>query len=173
MRKGFTLLEFLIFCALLLTASTLLIPRALQPRRVLNESHAVGYLAMIGSAERAWLERTGAYVSLQRAVQTGPDREPRTAVGLPPLVPPEFLFDGSGIGHRGGFRFRLARDADGVIAGCWAWPNLKGFSGEESLWASFAAGEVRQVRTRYSWKEAPPAAPPSAAELAGAPLATF
>ncbi|MDA1259898.1 MAG: hypothetical protein O3A20_04685 [Planctomycetota bacterium] len=173
MRKGFTLLEFSVFCVLLLTASTLLIPRALQPRRELNEAQAVGYLAMIGAAERAWLERSGAYVSLQRTVQTDPARDPRDAAGLPPLVPPDFLFDGGGIGHRGGFRFRICREPGGRIAGCWAWPNLEGFSGEDSYWASFTEREVRRVRVRYSWKNEPPAEPPTADDLQDAPLAKF
>lgn len=173
MRKGFTLLEFLLFCTLLLTASTLLIPRALQPRRELNQAQAVGYLAMIGTAECAWLERSGAYVSLPRAVQTGPAREPRTAIGLPPLVPPDFLFDGGGIGHRGGFRFRLGRNPDGGIEGCWAWPNLAGFSGEHSYWADFEDRVVRRVVTNYSWKDAPPLASPASSELAGESLASF
>lgn len=172
MRKGFTLLEFLLFCALLLIASTLLIPRALQPRRALNEEQAVGYLAMIGGAERAWLEQAGAYVSLQRAAQTGPARDPRSAAALPPLLPTEFLFDGRGVGHRAGFRFRLARDG-GRIAGCWAWPNLAGFSGGHTLWAAFEEREVRRVSTRYSWKDEPPEVPPQAQELSGPPLATF
>lgn len=173
MRKGFSLLEFLVFCALLLVASTLLIPRALEPRRALNEAHALGYLAMIGGAERAWLEQTGAYVSLQRAVQTGPSADARQAIGLPPLLAPDLLFDAAGLAHRGGFRFRLGREADGRIAGCWAWPNLQGFSGVDSYWASFAERTVHKVRTRYSWKDEPPETPPAAAELDGAPLLTF
>ena len=173
MRKGFSLLEFLAFCALLLAASTLLIPRALAPRRALNEAHAVGYLAMIGAAERAWREETGAYVPLQRAVQTGPASEPRDAVTLPPLLPPDFLFDGTGVAHRGGFRFRLGRAPDGEIAGCWAWPNLEGFSGADSYWSDFASGTVRRVGTRYSWKDEPPATPPAPDDLAGAPVANF
>lgn len=173
MRKGFSLLEFLVFCALLLAASTLLIPRALAPRRALNEAQAIGYLAMIGSAERAWRDETGAFVTLQRAVQTGPARAARDAVTLPPLLPPDFLFDGAGVAHRGGFRFRLGRAPDGAIAGCWAWPNLEGFSGADTYWSDFTAGAVRRVSTRYSWKDEPPPTPPAAAELAGAPVASF
>lgn len=171
MRKGFSLLEFLILCVLLLAASTLLVPRALAPRRALNEEQAIGYLAMIGGAERAWREETGAYVSLQRAAHSGPARDPARAV--PPLVPAEFLFDRAGIGHRGGFRFRLARGADGRIAGCWAWPNLRGFSGAASYWAAFDAGEVRRALVGYSWKEEPPETAPGAAEVESAVLATF
>lgn len=171
MRKGFSLLEFLIFCALLLAVSTVLLPRALRPRRDLNEEQAVGYLAMIGGAERAWLEATGGYVTLQRAAQSGPPN-PR-GLPAPPLLPPDLLFDARGIAHRGGFRFRLARDEEGRIAGCWAWPNLRGYSGEATYWAAFDEREIRRARAGFSWKDEPPAAAPPPAGFEPEVLAGF
>jgi hypothetical protein len=88
-------------------------------------------------------------------------------------VPPDFLFDERGVGHRGGFRFRLARGDDGRIAGCWAWPNLRGFSGADSYWADFDAGAVRRARAAYSWKEEPPATAPRGGALDDAALLGF
>lgn len=173
MRKGFTLLEFLVFCAALLAVSTVLLPRALAPRRDLNEEHAVGYLAMIGAAERAWLAETGDPAPLTRLARVAPARPGGIAAGVPPLLPPDILFDSAGVGHRGGFRFRLGDGEGGRPQGCWAWPNLRGYSGEHSYWADFGAREIRRARARYSWTEEPPLWAPADGDLEDEVLGTF
>jgi type II secretory pathway pseudopilin PulG len=174
MRKGFTILEFLAVCLLLLAASTILLPRALQPRMAVNEEHAVGYLAMIAAGERAWKEETGAYVPFHRLSEEPPiaRRSDTTFTTRAPLLAPEFLVDHTGVAHRGGFRFRLARGEDGAPTGCWAWPNLRGFSGEHAYWADFASGEIRRLREKPPWP-APPDVLPTAADLATEILMRF
>jgi type II secretory pathway pseudopilin PulG len=171
MRRGFSLLEFLIFCALLLAASTVLLPRALAPRRALNERQATGYLAMIGAAERAWLEETQSYAGLARLCEQPPQRPGMPDSGLSALLAPDFLVDDSGVGHRGGYRFALGRDAQGRIHGCWARPNLRGFSGETSYWADFARGEVRSAPPPPPQRDPPP--PPDPSSLGAELLASF
>ncbi len=173
MRKGFSLFEFLAFCALLLAASTILLPRALEPRRALNEEQVVGYLAMIGAAEVVWTEQVHNYVTLQRLAESGPPRGAGPSGAQPPLIPPDFLFDGSGIGHRGGYRFRVGLDEDERITGCWAWPNLDGYSGENTYWTNFRERTVQRAHLRASWKNQPPGTAPAASDLEGTALATY
>lgn len=174
MKKGFSVLEFLVVCGLLLAVSTILLPRALEPRRAVNEEHAVGYLAMIAAGERAWKQETGATVPLHRLSEEPPiTRQPGGSfTSLSPLLSPSFLVDISGVAHRGGFRFQLGRDAQGLFAGCWAWPNLRGFSGQETYWADFSSGEIRRLREEPDWSS-PPDAMPAAAELAPGVLIQF
>ena len=85
-----------------------------------------------------------------------------------PLLPADFLVDSTGVAHRGGFRFRLARGPEGSFVGCWAWPNLRGFSGQNTYWADFSSGEIRQMRrppTASKALEAPPATADLAPEV--------
>lgn len=172
MKRGFSLLEFLIFCALLLAATTVLLPRALRPRQEINEEQALGYLAMIGAAERAWQEETGAYVGLVRLVGSTPKPAGAPDAGLTLLLSPEFLVDDASVGHRGGFRFRLGRGLHGAIEGCWAWPNLRGFSGSATYWADFASGTVRRVLGDAK-SDAPPQQIPNPDQLGAEVLIRF
>lgn len=172
MRRGFTILEFVILCAVLLAASTILLPRALEPRQRLNEAQAPGYLAMIGAAERAWFELTGAYVSLVRLSDEPPGSGAAADGALTILFTPDLLVDDLGVAHRGGYRFRLVRDGRGSVAGCWAWPNLPGYSGEPAFWADFERRTVHALTG--AWKSgAIPAAPPDPRELEARALRTF
>lgn len=174
MRKGFSVLELLVVCALLLAASTILLPRALQPRRAVNEEQAVGYLAMIGAGERAWLEETGSYVPLHRLSEEPPlARRPENGYTTrAPLLSSSFLVDHAGVAHRGGFRYSLARGETGALIGCWAWPSLRGFSGAQTYWADFSTGAIRRLRESPSWTAPPPGAP-AAAELEPDELVRF
>lgn len=172
MRRGFSILEFLIVCAVLLAASTLLLPRALEPRQRLNEEHAPGYLAMIGAAERAWFETTGAYASLLRLADAAPESAAAPAGSLAILLTPDLLVDDLGVAHRGGYRFRLVRDARGDVAGCWAWPNLPGYSGDPVYWADFADGTVRTFLEPWPAGTLP-AAPPDPRSLDARVLRSF
>lgn len=174
MKRGFSILEFLVVSALLLAVSTILLPRALEPRRAVNEEHAVGYLAMIAAGERAWEQETGACVPLHRLSEEPPiARQPDNGfTSRAPLLSPSFLVDLSGVAHRGGFRFQLARDAQGRFTGCWAWPNLRGFSGQQTYWADFSSGEIRRLRNEPAWST-PPDAVPGAADLEPEALIRF
>jgi type II secretory pathway pseudopilin PulG len=172
MRKGFSLLEFVILCALVLVASTVLMPRALAPRRSVNEDQALAYLAMIGAGQRAWRAETGAYVALARLSETPPQRRATAGSTRTPLMSPDLMVDDWDIAHRAGFRFRLARGADGAVQGCWAWPNLRGFSGEQVYFADFARAEIRRQTTDAEWERAPELAP-AADALADPPIARF
>jgi len=164
MRRGFSVLEFLVFCGLLLAASTILLPRALQPRREVNERQAVGYLAMIAAGEQAWKQEAGTYVPLHRLPEEPPlhRRADASFTTRAPLLAPEFLVDTTGVAHRGGFRYRLTRGPEGSFTGCWAWPNLRGFSGRDVYWADFQSGEIHRLHARSDWTEAPDLAPTEA-----------
>jgi len=174
MRRGFSILEFLVVCGLILAASTVLLPRALAPRRAVNEEQAVGYLAMIAAAERAWLAETGEFAPLHRLSEEPPaGNDPLGSFTTrTPLLAPGFIVDTAGVAHRGGFRFRLALGAGGAAEGCWAWPNLRGFSGQEVYWADFDAREIRRMRAAVE-RDGPPPEPPAAADLESAVLLRF
>ncbi len=172
MRKGFSLLEFVILCALVLVVSTVLMPRALAPRRNVNEDQALAYLAMIGAGQRAWRAETGANVSLARLREAPPQPRATAASTRTPLMSPDLMVDGWDIAHCAGFRFRLARGADGAVQGCWAWPNLRGFSGEQVYFADFERAEIRRLAANPQWQRAPELAP-AADALADPPIARF
>lgn len=174
MRRGFSILEFLVVCGLILAASTVLLPRALAPRRAVNEDQAIGYLAMIAAGERAWQAETGAYASLYRLSEEPPVGEqlPGSFTTRAPLLSTGFIVDSESVAHRGGFRYRLARDAGGATVGCWAWPNLRGFSGKEVYWADFSAREIRRLREAGD-RGGPPLDPPAEADLESAVLLRF
>lgn len=174
MRRGFSILEFLAVCALILVASTMLLPRALAPRRAVNEEQALGYLAMIAAGERAWQAETGAFAPLHRLSEEPPigAETPGRFTSRAPLLAPGFIVDTESVAHRGGFRYRLARDAGGAVVGCWAWPNLRGFSGQHVYWADFAAREIRRLRGSGG-RDAPAPEPPAADELEPGVLLRF
>ena len=111
--------------------------------------------------------------TLQRLAESGPPRGAGPSGAQPPLIPPDFLFDGSGIGHRGGYRFRVGLDEDERITGCWAWPNLDGYSGENTYWTNFRERTVQRAHLRASWKNQPPGTAPAASDLEGTALATY
>jgi hypothetical protein len=65
------------------------------------------------------------------------------------------IFDGHGIGHRGGYRFLVGTNERGRAVGCWAWPNLRDYSGQDTYWIDFASGAVSISPIAASWNDTP------------------
>ncbi len=166
-RGGFTLLEFLVFAVLVLLVSTFALPRALEPRLALAEEQGLGYLGMVLNAERAWQRLSGEAVPLGRLAVEAPP----APLGSPNLhrvlFPPALIVDAAGIGHRGGYRYRLVR-SEGRWIGCWAWPSLPGYSGRRTYYADFGSARIHEWKGELE-SGGPPQGPPAPARL-GPPL---
>jgi type II secretory pathway pseudopilin PulG len=170
-NQAFTLAELLVFICVISIVALFAIPMSLAQRSDLNQQHAQRYLQMIDGAQRVWHQQTGNYATLNQLATTVPVplklpnanisvlRAPFLAVA-PSLV----VTDGS-IAHRGGYRFQLATDDHGNVAGCWAWPNLNKYSGEMSYYVDFSTSKVMPSSAKYSWKETPQGVVPLASEL--------
>ena len=126
---------------------------------------------MIDGAQLIWLQQTGSYASLRQLATTVPvplkfPSDNISVLRAPFLaVAPSLLVTDDSIAHRGGYRFQLAADDSGNIAGCWAWPNLNKYSGDISYYVDFSTSNVMQSIARYSWKDTPQGVIPLASEL--------
>ncbi|RMH02026.1 MAG: hypothetical protein D6702_09645 [Planctomycetota bacterium] len=140
-ERGFSLAELLILIALVTAASVWGLPRALTPRRRLNEETARETLRMLHSSGQVWAARTSGRrppLALLAGYLFANDR-----AGLPRgLMPRAFALRGDGVVLRGGYRFREEHSAAGEPLGCWAWPKLPGYSGAETYWLDYASGEI-------------------------------
>lgn len=154
---GFVLLELVAFVVLLTALSVLLLPMALEARQKENENHAREYLRMIAASQQVWHREIGSYTDVRRLTESVPNppehpnhlRTPGLAFSSP------LIFDGQGIAHRGGYRFRVGVDADSRTVGCWAWPNLRDYSGYETYWIDFETGKVWVTPIAASWNDTP------------------
>jgi competence protein ComGC len=170
-NTGFTLAELLVFICAISIVSLFAIPMSLTQRSDLNQQHAQRYLQMIDGAQWVWLEQTGSYASLRQLATTVPvplkfPSDNISVLRAPFLaVDPSLLVTSDSIAHRGGYRFQLAADDSGSIAGCWAWPNLNKYSGDTSYYVDFSTSKVMQSVARYSWKDTPQGVAPLASEL--------
>jgi len=154
---GFVLGELLIFVVLLTALSVWLLPIALEARQKENESHAREYLRMIAASEQVWQREMGAYVDLRRLAESVPNpRQHRNHLRTPGLAfKSPMVFDSDGIGHRGGYRFRIGNNDHGRPVGCWAWPNLRDYSGYDTYWIDFETAKVSISLVAASWNETP------------------
>ena len=170
-NPGFTLAELLVFVCVISIVALFAIPMSLTHRSDLNQKHAQRYLEMIDGAQRVWLRQTGSYTSLHKLATTVPvplkfPSDKISVLRAPFLaVTPSLLVTADSIAHRGGYRFHLAADDSGNIAGCWAWPNLNKYSGDISYYIDFSTSKVMPSVARYSWKETPQGVVPLASEL--------
>ena len=170
-NHGFTLAELLVFICVTGIVAVFAIPRSLADRSDLNQQHAQRYLQMIDGAQLVWLQQTGSYASLRQLATTVPvplklPSDNISVLRAPFLaVAPALLVTADSIAHRGGYRFQLAVNDSGDIAGCWAWPNLNKYSGDSSYYVDFSTSKVMQSLARYSWKETPQGVAPRASEL--------
>ena len=170
-NPGFTLAELLVFVCVISIVALFAIPMSLTHRSDLNQKHAQRYLKMIDGAQRVWLRQTGSYASLRQLSTTVPvplkfPSDKISVLRAPFLaVTPSLLVTADSIAHRGGYRFHLAADDSGNIAGCWAWPNLNKYSGDISYYIDFSTSKVMPSVARYSWKETPQGVVPLASEL--------
>lgn len=166
-RRGFALPELLVFILLLTGLSMVLLPVALQTRKSENEDHAVEYLRMMSASESLWKTEVGSYVELRRLAESVPN----PAAGgfhlrTPPFnFTPKIIFDGTGIGHRAGYRYRTGHDQNGRITGCWAWPNLREYSGLRTFWVDFAEHTVYEAPIAASWEDTPGSLAPNSIGL--------
>ncbi len=156
-RVGFTLPELLVFIAVLTSASMWLLPKALQARKNQNEAHAVAYLRMMASAEQLWKREQGSFVEIRSLAESVPNPASGSfSLRTPPFdFRPKMIFDGVGIGHRAGYRFRAGHDQDGRVVGCWAWPNLREYSGLQTYWVDFSTQQVFATAVSASWVDTP------------------
>lgn len=154
---GFVLGELVAFVLLLSLASVFLLPMALEARKVENAAHAREYLRMISSSEQVWRREMGVYVDLRRLAESVPSpAEHRNHLRTPGLsFEPPMIFDGHGIAHRGGYRFLVGTNEQGRATGCWAWPNLRDYSGQDTYWIDFVSGAVFVSPIAASWNDTP------------------
>lgn len=159
--------ELLVFVGLLTVLSVWLLPKALEERMEENADHAREYLRLIHASEQLWLRERGGFVDLRTLAESVPN---------PPDMPwnlrtpglhfePPMVFDEEGIGHRGGYRFRVGLNQIGRVSGCWAWPNLREYSGENTFWVDFDTGEVWLTAVQASWFRTPSIDRPDENEL--------
>ena len=165
--KGFALLELLIFIAVLTALSVWLLPLALKERKDENQAHAVEYLRMLASAESMWMSEVGSFVEVRQVAESVPNLPGRALHLRTPSFnfEPRMIFDGQGIGHRGGYRYRTGHDEDGRIVGCWAWPNLREYSGLATFWVNFQTRVVFEAPIAASWNDTPGTLAPDAIGL--------
>jgi hypothetical protein len=156
-QYGFVLGELLIFVVALTVLSVWLLPLALEERQQENERHAREYLRLISSSEQVWNREIGTFVDLRRLAEAVPSPEQRPAnLRTPGLAfQPPMVFDGQGIAHRGGYRFRIGVDDSGRASGCWAWPNLRDYSGRDTYWIDFDGSQVWISPVDASWNDTP------------------
>ena len=154
---GFVLGELLAFVVLLTAASVLFLPMALEARQKENESHAREYLRMVAASEQVWKREMGTYVDLRRLAESVPNPpEHRNHLRTPGLAfSSPMVFDGLDIAHRGGYRFRIGMNDESRAVGCWAWPNLRDYSGYETYWVDFETGKVWVSPVAASWNDTP------------------
>ena len=170
-NQAFTLAELLVFICVISIVALFAIPLSLAQRSDLNQQHAQRYLQMIDGAQRVWHQQTGNYASLSQLATTVPVPLKLPSANISVLrapflaVSPSLIVTDDSIAHRGGYRFQLATDNHGNIAGCWAWPNLNKYSGEISYYVDFSTSKVMLSIAKYSWKETPQGAVPLASEL--------
>lgn len=144
-----------------------LLPFALEERKDENQEHAVEYLRMLTSAESIWMSEVGSFVELRQVAESVPSL-PGLALRLrtPTFAfDPPMIFDAFGVGHRGGYRYRSGHDAEGRIVGCWAWPNLREYSGLATFWADFRTHEIFEAPIAASWNDTPGTLAPDATGL--------
>jgi len=165
--KGFALLELLIFIMVLTALSVALLPLALKARKDENQSHAVEYLHMLSSAEALWMREVGSFVEIRQVAESVPNLPDRAAHLRTPSFSfqPPMIFDGFGVGHRGGYRYRSGHDANGRIVGAWAWPNLREYSGLDTFWVDFTDSQVYRAPIAASWNDTPGSLAPDAIGL--------
>lgn len=168
MRRAFVLPELLIFALIVLVLSVWLLPIALQERMRENEEHAVRYLHMIASGEQWWQQERGAFVPLRQLAEQVPAAGPEVIDLRTPSLGfrPPMVFGEDGIAHRAGYRFQGGTGNDGRLLGCWAWPNLRTYSGEETFWVDYTSGQVFRTELAASWTDTPGSAAPSEDQLA-------
>jgi|FLOH01.1.fsa_nt_gi hypothetical protein len=164
---GFVLGELLVFLVILTGLSMWLLPLALQARQVENGVHARAYLRMISSAQQVWQREMGVYVDLRRLAQSIPiPPEQRNHARTPGMsLTPPLIFDGLSIAHRGGYRFLVGTDGQGKAVGCWAWPNLRGYSGSETYWIDFSTSLLSVSSVHASWNDTPGTLAPAPEDL--------
>lgn len=157
MRRAFVLTELLVFALVVTVLSMWLLPKALEARMRENEEHAVRYLRMIAGGQAWWEGDRGAYVSLrQLAEQVPPAPEGVLNLRTPSLaLDPPVIFGEDGVAHRSGYRFLGGNGPDGRPVGCWGWPNLRTYSGDETFWVDYADGTVWRTRVAASWTDTP------------------
>lgn len=167
LRQGFALLELLIFIVLLTAVSVWGLPMLLEARKSENETHAVEYLRMMASAEQLWKQEIGSYVEVRRLAESVPNRpDGEFHLRTPPFdFRPKMIFDAVGIGHRAGYRYRHGNDETGRIVGCWAWPNLRKYSGLRTFWVDYRDGQVYEAPIAASWEDTPGILAPDATGL--------
>ncbi|MDA0666628.1 MAG: hypothetical protein O3A95_01060 [Planctomycetota bacterium] len=165
--KGFALLELLIFIVVLTGLSVWLLPVALEERKDENQKHAVEYLRMLASAESLWMSEVGTFVELRQVAESVPNLPGRALHLRTPTFAfdPPMLFDVLGVGHRGGYRYRSGHNSDGRIVGCWAWPNLREYSGLATFWLDFKTQQVFEAPIAASWNDTPGTLAPDATGL--------
>lgn len=157
-QQGFTLPELLVFLILLTLVSTLGLPRILEPQSEANEEAAVYYLEMLAGAQRAWTEETGTHGSLwDLSAYPPPLPDPQQTNTRLPLMPYGMRPSDSGIAMRVGYYFRQGIAPNGEIVGCWAWPKLRGYSGERTFWLNYETQEVYLSSECYEALPGPPA----------------
>jgi len=154
---GFVLGELLVFVVLLTLLSVWLLPVALKARQVENAEHARQYLRMISASEQVWKREMGVYVDLRRLAESVPSpSEYPNHLRTPGLsLTPPLVFDGNGIAHRGGYRFQIGTNNEGRAVGCWAWPNLRDYSGRDTYWVDFDTGKLSVSSVAASWDDTP------------------
>jgi hypothetical protein len=164
---GFVLGELLVFVVLLTAASMVFLPMALKERQVENAEHAREYLRMISASEQVWRREMGVYVDLRRLAESVPSPPERGSHLRTPGMSfqPPMIFDGHGIAHRGGYRFLVGTNEQGRAVGCWAWPNLCDYSGQDTYWVDFANGVVSISPIAASWNDTPGSLAPEAVGL--------
>lgn len=169
--KGFTLTELLLFCALLTCCAVIVLPSSLSGRVIQNEEGAQQYLFMIANAENVWMEQEGSYADFMQLTQTIPIKPVAENQKVSMMRTPFLAFEPSltsskdGVVHRGGYRFQLGVDIEGKIVGCWAWPNLAAYSGNNTYWIDFKEEKLFISKRHYSWKDTPSSRSPSNSEI--------
>jgi len=169
MRRAFVLPELLVFAFLITLLSVWLLPLALQARLRENENHAVRYLHMIAAGQHWWSEERGSFVPLRRLAEQVPPAPKETLDLRTPVMAfqPPMVFGEDGIAHRGGYRFLGATGADGRLIGCWAWPNLRTYSGDLTYWLDYRSGVVYRTQVAASWTDTPGSLAATEDQLAG------
>ena len=154
---GFVLGELLAFVLVLTALSVWLLPMALKARQVENASHAREYLRMISASEQVWQREMGLFVDLRRLAESVPNPPAfPNHLRTPGLsFPSPMVFDGEGIAHRGGYRFRIGMNDQGRAIGCWAWPNLRDYSGRDTYWIDFDTSKISVSPVAASWNDTP------------------
>jgi len=154
-RRGFTLTELLVLGAAITLIGALALPAAYSSRRDLNGAQVRGYLRMIRGAQLVWRAEVGAFKGLGDLVLYSPPRRVTVGPNLRvALLPTTFLpYDTDPTGRRAGHRFESGYTRAAAPAGCWAWPETKGYAGDEVYWIDYASGQLYTVDQEPNWRE--------------------